>query len=124
MPKKITIFSATILYTVVVTALSLVSLSNKLPKLNTGFEDKIAHFLIYAIFCLMWFLTFKSFDLKRSLICALSFSILFGLVIELLQGMDFIGRTKDAFDFLANVIGVISMTGLIYIKNEVIIKKT
>jgi len=72
----------------------------------------------------MWFLTFKSFDLKRSLICAFSFSILFGLVIELLQGMEFIGRTKDAFDFLANLIGAISMTGLIYIKNKVLIKKT
>tara|TARA_B110000003_G_scaffold275842_1_gene319710 strand:+ start:2834 stop:3208 length:375 start_codon:yes stop_codon:yes gene_type:complete len=123
-PKKTTILSATILYTTAITVLSLASLSNKLPKLNTGFDDKIAHFLIYAIFCLMWFLTFKSFDLKRSLICAFSFSILFGLVIELLQGMEFIGRTKDAFDFLANLIGAISMTGLIYIKNKVLIKKT
>jgi VanZ family protein len=89
-PKKTTILSATILYTTAITVLSLASLCNKLPKLNTGFDDKIAHFLIYAIFCLMWFLTFKSFDLKRSLICAFSFSILFGLVIELLQGMEFI----------------------------------
>ncbi len=124
MPKKIIIFSATILYTIVIAVLSLVNLGNNFPKLNTGFNDKIAHFLFYAIFCLMWFLSFKSFDLKRSLLIALFFSILFGTVIELIQGLDSIGRTKDVFDFFANVMGAISMAGLIYTKNKLLIKKT
>lgn len=123
MLKKTTIFSATIFYTIAVTVLSLVNLGNKIPKLNSGFDDKIAHFLLYSIFCLMWFLTFKLLDLKRSLLSALSFSILFGMVIEILQGMDFISRTKDVFDFLANVIGSTSMAILIYTKNKVVIKK-
>ena len=124
MPKKITIFSATILYTIVIAVLSLVNLGNNFPTLNTGFNDKIAHFLFYAIFCLMWFLSFKSFDLKRSLLIALFFSILFGTVIELIQGIDSIGRTKDVFDFFANIMGAISMAGLIYTKNKLLIKKT
>ena len=124
MPKKIIIFSATILYTIVIAVLSLVNLGNNFPKLHTGFNDKIAHFLFYAIFCLMWFLSFKSFDLKRSLLIALFFSILFGTVIELIQGLDSIGRTKDVFDFFANVMGAISMAGLIYTKNNLLIKKT
>ena len=124
MPKKITIFSATILYTIVIAVLSLVNLGNNFPELNTGFNDKIAHFLFYAIFCLMWFLSFKSFDLKRSLLIALFFSILFGTVIELIQGIDSIGRTKDVFDFFANIMGAISMAGLIYTKNKLLIKKT
>ncbi len=123
MLKKTTIFSATIFYTIAVTVLSLVNLDNKIPKLNSGFDDKIAHFLLYSIFCLMWFLTFKLLDLKRSLLSALSFSILFGMVIEILQGMDFISRTKDVFDFLSNVIGSTSMAILIYTKNKVVIKK-
>ena len=123
MLKKTTIFSATIFYTIAVTVLSLVNLGNKIPKLNSGFDDKIAHFLLYSIFCLMWFLTFKLLDLKRSLLSALSFSILFGMVIEILQGMDFISRTKDVFDFLANVIGSTSMAILIHTKNKVVIKK-
>jgi len=104
-PKKTTIFSATVFYTIAVTVLSLVNLGNKLPKLNSGFDDKIAHFLLYAIFCLMWFFTFKSLDLKRSLFIALCLSILFGMAIELIQGLDFIGRTSDAYDFMANVMG-------------------
>ena len=123
MPKKTTIFSATVFYTIAVTVLSLVNLGNKLPKLNSGFDDKIAHFLLYAIFCLMWFFTFKSLDLKRSLFIALCLSILFGMAIELIQGLDFIGRTSDAYDFMANVMGAMSMAALIYTKNKVAIKK-
>ena len=123
MPKKTTIFSATVFYTIAVTVLSLVNLGNKLPKLNSGFDDKIAHFLLYAIFCLMWFFTFKSLDLKRSLFIALCLSILFGMAIELIQGLDFIGRTSDAYDFMANVMGAMSMATLIYTKNKVVIKK-
>lgn len=123
MPKKTTIFSATVFYTIAVTVLSLVNLGNKLPKLNSGFDDKIAHFLLYAIFCLMWFFTFKSLDLKRSLFIALCLSILFGMAIELIQGLDFIDRTSDAYDFMANVIGAMSMATLIYTKNKVAIKK-
>jgi VanZ family protein len=122
-PKKTTIFSATVFYTIAVTVLSLVNLGNKLPKLNSGFDDKIAHFLLYAIFCLMWFFTFKSLDLKRSLFIALCLSILFGMAIELIQGLDFIGRTSDAYDFMANVMGAMSMAALIYTKNKVAIKK-
>ena len=123
MPKKTTIFSATVFYTIAVTVLSLVNLGNKLPKLNSGFDDKIAHFLLYAIFCLMWFFTFKSLDLKRSLFIALCLSILFGMAIELIQGLDFIGRTSDAYDFMANVMGAMSMATLIYTKDKVAIKK-
>ena len=123
MPKKTTIFSATVFYTIAVTVLSLVNLGNKLQKLNSGFDDKIAHFLLYAIFCLMWFFTFKSLDLKRSLFIALCLSILFGMAIELIQGLDFIGRTSDAYDFMANVMGAMSMATLIYTKNKVAIKK-
>jgi VanZ family protein len=122
-PKKTTIFSATVFYTIAVTVLSLVNLGNKLPKLNSGFDDKIAHFLLYAIFCLMWFFTFKSLDLKRSLFIALCLSTLFGMAIELIQGLDFIDRTSDAYDFMANVIGAMSMATLIYTKNKVAIKK-
>jgi VanZ family protein len=122
-PKKTTIFSATVFYTIAVTVLSLVNLGNKLPKLNSGFDDKIAHFLLYAIFCLMWFFTFKSLDLKRSLFIALCLSILFGMAIELIQGLDFIGRTSDEYDFMANVMGAMSMATLIYTKNKVAIKK-
>ena len=121
MPNRIIIFSFSLFYTLVITVLSLVQLGD-IPKLNTDFDDKIAHFLFYAIFCLMWFLSFYSFKIKRSLFAASAFSILFGLIIELIQSQATIYRTGEVLDFLANTIGALAMTILIYLKKEVIIK--
>ena len=122
MPNRIIIFSFSLFYTLVITVLSLVQLGD-IPKLNTGFDDKIVHFLFYAIFCLMWFLSFYSFKIKRSLFAASAFSILFGLIIELLQGEVSYYRTTDVYDFLANTLGTLTMATLIQLKKEVIIKK-
>ncbi len=121
MPNRIIIFSFSLFYTLVITVLSLVQLRD-IPKLNTGFDDKIVHFLIYAIFCLMWFLSFYSFKIKRSLFAASAFSILFGLIIELIQSQATVYRTGEVLDFFANTIGALAMTMLIYLKKEVIIK--
>ncbi len=121
MYKKSIVFSFTIAYTILIIILSLVQLGD-VPKLNTGFDDKIAHFLLYALFCLMWFLSFYSFKIKRSLFAASAFSILFGLIIELIQSQATIYRTGEVLDFLANTIGALAMTILIYLKKEVIIK--
>ena len=121
MYKKSIVFSFTIAYTILIIILSLVQLGD-VPKLNTGFDDKIAHFLLYALFCLMWFLSFQFFKIKRSLFLAFAFSVLFGLIIELLQSEVTAYRSADVLDFLANTIGALAMSTLIYIKNEVIIK--
>ena len=121
MLKNVLIYSVTIVYTISIGVLSLAHLT-KVPELNTGFDDKIAHFLFYAIFCLMWFLSFYSFKIKRSLFAASAFSILFGLIIELIQSQATVYRTGEVLDFLANTIGALAMTMLIYLKKEVIIK--
>lgn len=121
MPNRIVIFSFSLFYTLVITTLSLVQLDD-IPKLNTGFDDKIAHFLCYAILCLMWFLSFYSFKIKRSLFAASAFSILFGLIIEIIQSQATVHRTAEVLDFLANTMGALAMTILIYLKKKVIIK--
>jgi VanZ family protein len=111
-----------VFYSIALIIVSLVRLNN-LPNLNTGFDDKIAHFLFYAIFCILWFLSFHSLKIKRSLFAAAAFSILFGLIIELLQSVVSIHRTTDIYDFLANTMGVLTTTTLIHLKKELIIKK-
>ena len=121
MPNRIVVFSFSLFYTLVITTLSLVQLDD-IPKLNTGFDDKIAHFLCYAILCLMWFLSFYSFKTKRSLFAASASSILFGLIIEIIQSQATVYRTAEVLDFLANTMGALAMTILIYLKKEVIIK--
>ena len=122
MLKKNFIYALSIFYTIALTILSLIPLKD-LPNLNTGFDDKIGHFLFYAILCMTWFLSFHSLKIKRSLFAATAFSILFGLIIELLQGEVSYYRTTDVYDFLANTLGTLTMATLIQLKKEVIIKK-
>ena len=122
MLKKNFIYALSIFYTIALTILSLIPLKD-LPNLNRGFDDKIGHFLFYAIFCMTWFLSFHSLKIKRSLFAATAFSILFGLIIELLQGEVSYYRTTDVYDFLANTLGTLTMATLIQLKKEVIIKK-
>ena len=78
--------------------------------------DKAAHAFVFAVLVLLLIIGFKkqySFrNLRHHAIkIATTFSILYGGLIELLQGWVFIGRSADPFDFLANTIGC--FTGLL-----------
>jgi len=111
-----------VFYTLSIGVLSLVRLTD-LPKLNTGYDDKIAHFLIYAFLCLTWFLSLYIFKIKSSLLLASLASIMFGAIIEVLQGQLSEYRVTEALDLLANTLGVLVMAVIIHVKKEVIIKK-
>ena len=54
--KNTLIHSVNLFYTLTIGVLSLVHLTD-VPKLNTGFDDKIVHFILYAGLCLTWFLS-------------------------------------------------------------------
>jgi len=120
--KNTLIHSATVIYTTSIGILSLAHLT-ELPEFNTGFDDKIAHFILYAGLCLFWFMSFHVLKTKSSLLIASLLSIVFGGVIEILQGVLSIYRTTDIFDFVANCLGILTMALIIYTKKEVIIKK-
>lgn len=122
MLKNILIHSVSVAYTVALGVLSFVRLS-EVPKLNTGFEDKIAHFVLYAGLCLFWFMSLHVLKSKSSLFLASLLSILLGAVIEILQGVVSIHRTTDIFDLVANCLGVLTMALIINAKKEVIVKK-
>ena len=122
MLKNVLICSVTIVYTISIGVLSLAHLT-KVPELNTGFDDKIAHFVLYAGLCLFWFMSFHILKSKSSLLLASLFSIVFGAVIEILQGVVSIYRTADVFDLVANCLGILTMALIIHTKKEVIIKK-
>ena len=116
------IHSVTVIYTIAIAVLSLAHLT-ELPELNTGFDDKIAHFILYAGLCLFWFMSLYVLKTKSSLLIASLLSIVFGAVIEVLQGVVSIYRTADIFDLVANCLGVLIMALIIYTKKEVIVKK-
>jgi|TARA_B110000902_G_scaffold136966_1_gene158515 VanZ family protein len=120
--KNTLIHSVTVIYTIAIAVLSLAHLT-ELPELNTGVDDKIVHFVLYAGLCLFWFMSLYVLKTKSSLLIASLLSIVFGGVIEVLQGVVSIYRTTDIFDFVANCLGVLTIALVIYTKKEVIIKK-
>ena len=122
MPKNILIHSISVGYTISLGILSLVNLTD-VPKLNTGYDDKIAHFVLYAGLCLFWFMSLHTLKSKSSLVLASLLSIGFGLIIEILQGIVSIHRTTEVFDLVANCLGVLTMVFIINAKKEVIVKK-
>jgi VanZ family protein len=121
-PKNILIHSSSVGYTISLGILSLVNLT-EVPKLNTGYDDKIAHFVLYAGLCLFWFMSLHTLKSKSSLVLASLLSIGFGLIIEILQGIVSIHRTTEVFDLVANCLGVLTMAFIINAKKEVIVKK-
>ena len=122
MLKNTLIHSVTVIYTIAIAVLSLAHLT-ELPELNTGVDDKIVHFVLYAGLCLFWFMSLYVLKTKSSLLIASLLSIVFGGVIEVLQGVVSIYRTADIFDLVANCLGVLIMALIIYTKKEVIVKK-
>jgi VanZ family protein len=103
--KTVLIHSATLIYTTSIGVLSLVRLT-VMPKLNTGFDDKIVHFLMYAILCFVFFLSLETLKNKSSLVVAIVLAIGFGTVIEILQSIVSIYRTTEVLDIVANCLGV------------------
>ena len=120
--KKVLIHSVTAFYTLSIGVLSLVRITH-VPKLNTGFDDKIAHFIMYAGLCLFWFLSLQTLKKKSSLLIASLLSIGFGTVIEILQSIVSIYRNTELLDIVANCLGVLTMVLIIYVNKEVIVKK-
>ncbi len=120
--KNILIHSATVVYTTSIGVLSLVRLT-VVPKLNTGFDDKIAHFLMYAILCFLLFLSLETLKNKSSLLVATLLAVGFGTVIEILQSIVSSYRTTEVLDIAANCIGALTMAFIIHTKKEVIVKK-
>ncbi|MFT7230574.1 MAG: VanZ family protein [Bacteroidia bacterium] len=74
--------------------------------------DKIVHFVLYAIFILLWALAFRYISLKQK-IALLLMGITYGVLIEVLQSTMAIGRNYDIGDIVSNIIGCV--TGVILI---------
>ena len=83
------------------------------PFLQQFHFDKIVHFSIFFIFTILLIRCFgvqNSFQVfkKNPIITALVVSIIYGSILEYLQGFSFIGRTRDILDLTVNIIGSIS----------------
>lgn len=96
-----------ICWTVGITILSLISLSNVVSISSIGNKDKYVHFLFYFLFTFLWGIAFNSTKLKNSILILLS-AILYGILMEIAQGLFTITRQPDFFDVVANSFGAFS----------------
>src|SRR5690606_7023947 len=98
----------------------------KLPDVGVSFADKIFHALTYTILAFLWFnsLVFQfKINKIKAIIYASIISIIFGIIIEVLQGALTSTRQADVYDVLANSFGVLIMASLLMLKNRNTVKK-
>ena len=74
--------------------------------------DKAAHFLVFLILTITLIVGLKrqqrySYFQRNGSIVAAIFGVVYGGILELMQGWVFLDRTSDLFDFFANSIGIL-----------------
>lgn len=123
MLKKYALIFA-IFYSLALAVVSLVKINN-LPNAGISHADKIFHFLVYSVLAYLWvntfFFKFKYKKTKAILYAAL-FSIIFGIIIEVLQGSITASRHTDVYDAVANTLGVLIMVLILLINKKTHIK--
>lgn len=113
-------FIITLIYSAALTVVCLMPL-NGVIKVNITLGDKIFHAVTYMILSFLWYRTFYYHFNKskaKALLYAMLLSIIFGIIIEVLQGTVTAYRSSDINDVLANTIGVLLMSVVIGIKNK------
>ncbi len=88
--------------------------------------DKIVHFILFFIFsALLAYGLVKQYFRKNSrykpYVIAFLISISYGAFTELLQGMLFVGRSCEIYDFMSNAAGTIfGLTTFVLLKNKLV----
>lgn len=108
-------------YTIFITILSLISLKN-IPKLGSSFDDKIYHFGAYALFTLVWYNFFRNTSSKFKIVFSATIVLIYGIIVEVLQGAFTTYRTEDVADVLANSTGVLFAVVFIIMSKKIKLK--
>lgn len=120
MHNKNTYLWLALLWTCIVTVLSLVTIGNIGNSIPIPNKDKYVHFAFYFIFVVVWFLFAKRTKITKKVKWIVLFSSIgYGILMEICQGIITANRSPDVMDVFANSIGAI--TGLIFI--TIILKK-
>jgi len=101
--KKI-FFLLAILWTLVVTYLSLATFEDVSSDIEVPYKDKLAHFTFYMMFVVLWALFFKQSKYNYKILFA---AIGYGIVMEICQQLFTTTRSADIFDVIANTTGAI-----------------
>ncbi|MFV9552336.1 VanZ family protein [Algibacter sp. PT7-4] len=123
---KKTCFVAALGYAITLGAVSLITL-NDLPDVNISFADKIFHFFAYSLFAILWYFAFNftfNFKKHKAIIYAFTLAVLFGIIIEILQDTMTVSRALDVYDAIANTLGALIASALIWFKNSLHVKNS
>ena len=119
--KKILLLFA-LLWTVLITILSLITVGDIGGSITLPNKDKMVHFVFYFVFVLLWFHVKKSpHNYKKISVVVFLIAIGYGILMELFQSVFTTTRTADIFDVLANSSG--ALAGLLFI-NYAFVNKT
>lgn len=120
MPKFI-LFVIALLWTSIVLYLCLVQ-SNDLPVINFPNLDKCIHTFFHFVFTFVWFLFFykqlKLDSIFKPLLISFVMSVVFGIGIEILQGLVTATRSADVMDGVANLVGAVLAVLLAIVCNK------
>ena len=108
MVRKIIITLSTLLYALLIIYVSLSKLSNS-TQFKFEHMDKVIHYMIYSIFCLLIYNTAKAYNLKKSLIITVALTTSFGIIIELCQSILTTYRNFELLDIFANIMGTLTI---------------
>jgi len=111
----------TIAYIIVLSIVSVVTISS-IPSLGSDFDDKVYHFLAYALLTFILYNYIKTTTLPRAIITTAIIAILYGTIIEVLQNKINAQRTFDIYDILANFLGVVCAAFIVLFRNKLKLK--
>lgn len=110
--RKTYLFLA-LVWTIVITYLSLSDISGLGSSIKIPHKDKMAHFVFYFLFCFLWIVSFSYNKIKSNYkIKILIVAIIYGVFMELLQAKMSNHRSSDFYDILANSFG--AFVGYVY----------
>lgn len=125
-PRSTIFLWASIFWTLLITLVCLCTYSD-VPKVSISNIDKLVHISLHFIFVLLWYLFFESQKKERKINLKIKVflgSLLFGILIEILQGVFAKTRSADLFDVFANAIGAFSALLMITLFEKLLIKET
>lgn len=119
-------FWLALFWTFVIAVLCLVSFS-EVPKVGLQDADKYVHFTFHFVFMWLWFLYFKSrkneLGKTKTIFLVFLLSFLYGISVEIMQGLFTATRKADLFDVLANTSGALTAGIAIVIYQKYIAKE-
>ena len=98
---------------VFITTLSLFSFEEEsVPSIDIPHFDKLVHLTFYFVFTALGCFAFREMDrrntpLKKAIVKIVLYAVIYGIIIEVLQGVATKDREPDMLDVLANSLGAL-----------------